>query len=207
VRRVFVPYLVVGSACVLMTVGFQNFENVKFVDTEVAVRAAPPAIFKRIFATAKTFHADEAAITIADAACMRDELKPRDILIAKAMIVEGATRRACATPNCANGSSENIDWVLQPRTTYQRLDGTVLGTANDAGLITLPSNASIGTHNLYYWTGLQDDWTSGANCSSWKSVDPRMFGQSGAALAVDTAMIFQIQQYCDVAQSLVCVEQ
>ena len=190
-----------------MTISFQNFEHVRLEEAQLPRPTAAPAIFKRVFATAGRFKASEVSPAAADAACLKDLLRPSDLVTAKALVVDGLERRACVTPNCASGESENIDWALSPRTTYQRLDGTLVGTTNDAGLLMLPVNAPVGTDAIHYWTGLQDDWTSGSSCDGWSSSDWTKFGHSGAALATDSGLIFQIQQYCNVEQGLLCVEQ
>ncbi|MBK8398092.1 MAG: DUF1554 domain-containing protein [Leptospiraceae bacterium] len=101
----------------------------------------------------------------ADSICQTN--KPADVLVAKAFIVS-STRRACSTPNCSGGISENLNWVLLPNTTYIQPSGTiVMGTTNASGILILPLSTAI-PGNWPYWTGLKQDWTNSVNlCSDW----------------------------------------
>jgi len=88
----------------------------------------------------------------------------------KALLVDGTTRVACTSAQCAtSGAAEGSDWALAPNTKYVRPDGTtVIGTTSAAAIFPFPLAASIGTSGVSYWTGLNANWTTSADsCSGW----------------------------------------
>jgi len=104
-------------------------------------------------------------IANADALCMNDDYKPAGSSTYKAMLVDGTRRVACTTTNCSEGgTSENVDWVFKPNTTYTQSDGTTPIFTTDAhGVFDLEANLltnSFDTSASTYFTGLMGDWTS-----------------------------------------------
>ena len=102
-------------------------------------------------------------IANADALCMNDDYKPAGSSTYKAMLVDGTNRVACTTALCSGGTSEHIDWVLQPNAEYYRSDGTTLILKTNAnGIFDFGANLtnSFDTSASTYFTGLMGDWTS-----------------------------------------------
>ncbi len=135
----------------------------------------------------------------------------------KAMITDGATRVACATPYCGGGASENVDWPLAANVTYYTSEGLVLGTTSAAGIFTSDfSNPVTPGYIVFTLLGLKTDWTSYSPaelCSSYTSAD-----QSGSYLGNATqtgiaSFLFYSVSNCEnlttgvLQQKLVCVEQ
>lgn len=93
-------------------------------------------------------------------------------------LIGGTQRSVCATPDCEGGANP-VDWVLQPETTYTRVDGAVMFTTNADGIFTdwpMPQEFAPGINQA---SGLNNDWTvrDGLHCDDWTT-------QSGADAAV-----------------------
>jgi hypothetical protein len=137
----------------------------------------------------------------------------------KAMIVDGANRRACTTANCVtSGLAENIDWVLRPNVTYvTNPAGLPIFTAdwnsvwNFAG--TAPTGGSlfnqISILSQPVWTGLTANWLvansfGDLDCGDW-------FGGSDGAYGISDATTGALNNYgtasCAESKYLYCVEQ
>ncbi len=126
----------------------------------------------------------------------------------KALIVDGAVRRACTSPNCTtSGISENIQWVIRPNITYLRGDlFTIIGTANFNGIVPLPLTTSITGAADTAWTGLEIDWTTNSNtCGDWSSIGS--LGQYGSGSSTGGFSISTTSTLCLSALSVYCVEQ
>lgn len=177
----------------------------------------------KTFVTAAAFNGDitsaggqATGIASADALCMADANKPADSSTYKAMLVDGTNRVACTTSLCSAGTSEHIDWVLQPNAEYYRSDGTTLILKTNAnGIFDFGANGdnllsnSIGTTNSTYWTGLMTDWTGDPNnrCLGWVlgEMGPTL-GAYGMGDQTDSSSIYG-SDFCDAVRRLVCVEQ
>lgn len=131
----------------------------------------------------------------------------------KALMVDGSTRVACTSNNCATGgTAEQIDWVFSPSTIYIRTDGTLIGSTNSLGLLTFPltNDFSAATSFTDIWTGLGGNWTTSPNtCAGWSNGTNTVNGslanasQQTSDLAVTGATAFCINPGGLIA----CVEQ
>ncbi|NLD28214.1 MAG: DUF1554 domain-containing protein [Myxococcales bacterium] len=156
------------------------------------------------------------AISNADAFCMNDSNYPGNGVY-KAMIVNGVTRNACTSSNCeTNGTTEHIDWVLLPDTTYVRADLTkVIGRTTDKGIFNfniaeLTNAFSDITEEIETWTGLDDEWrtVTGYTCQDWTEDDANRTGYIGLCNSKDGEAIAAFEQSCDRDNvKIVCVEQ
>lgn len=145
----------------------------------------------------------------ADARCMSDSAYPGSGIY-KALIVDGTTRRACSTANCAGGSAEHINWVLRPGTTYKRLlsGQTIATTMASAGIFVFPLTNSLDSSGLYYAAGFAStaDWRTAANtCTGWSSAAG--LGELGDRTQVNSAAIFATSAVCTAPENLICVQQ
>lgn len=142
----------------------------------------------------------------ADAKCSADTRAKGGVF--KALLVDGTTRRACATPDCS-GEREGIDWVLRPNMEYRRsYDENVIATTNVKALLPNPLTTPVADAGLAMamsWTGLNTDWTTGSHCSNWSTADSsltptwKIHAQSNY-LSATTA--------CDATNaSFICVQQ
>jgi hypothetical protein len=145
----------------------------------------------------------------ADALC--NASRPAGVSSAKAFIVNGSTRIACATPYCSSGgASEHKDWVLQPSTTYYRPDETPIDTTSSIGLLTVPLTNAFSDSNYEIWTGLYSYWlTSPAICNGWTSAaSSGVYGYVGLTDATDYSAYAKYLQYCNRTYvRLACVQQ
>lgn len=164
---------------------------------------------KKIFVTDATFNGNFGGIAAADVKCNEDLSKPKNGLY-KAMLVDGVTRRACATDNCG-GSQASIDWVMRPNYQYIRADGTTpIGTANKYGTLNFPLTNSITTVSTSVWTGLSPNWRDGLDsCINWTAdTGAPIFGSSASdASAIGTGAVTNDRRPCDELLPLYCVEQ
>jgi hypothetical protein len=163
---------------------------------------------KLIFLTAMPKKANFGGISGADTLC---NASPPAAGTYKALLVDGTTRVACSSVDCAtDGAAEGIDWVLTPDTTYVREDGTtVIGTTNSAGIFAFPLTSSIGTLSVSYWTGLNSDWTtSDDTCTGWTQTSGA-FASEGLADADDDQAIMGVNESCATLAGafFACVEQ
>lgn len=170
--------------------------------------------FCRIFATAATA-TKNGGITGLDAQCNADTNKPSGGGTYKALVSDGAIRRACTTAACSTGTGEHIDWVLKPNKEYRRKDGTtVIGTTTANGVFGFPLTNSpeilaniVVTNGIA--TGLSANWTSSANdCLDWSS---NAGGNSSTVGTWDSTNAGVIDgggtSGCSNAHMLLCVEQ
>lgn len=149
------------------------------------------------------------SIASADAKCMSDFAYPGTGTY-EALLVDGISRQACSTASCGTGSSEHIDWVLQPNTTYVQSDGaTVIGTTDSNGIFPFPLENNFTTFTSGSpWTGLETDWTNNINnCVLWASNLPADNGQVGDMGQTTSSSISLFSLACSQVQSLLCVQQ
>ena len=196
----------------LGNVGLGNETDSRFFDrylqfcnrTNVLMYCAeqlPPG--KIIFTTNAQPSGDLGGVAGADAACQAEAPTPGTF---KALIVDGSSRVACTTSDCANGPSEHVDWPLAAQTLYYRIDSTVIGSTDANGLFLFPLDASPARRSVEVWTGLNTDWTTGETCAAW--TDSTAYGVNGLSDAADDASIYVYQQFCDRSNvSLYCVQQ
>lgn len=174
----------------------------------------------KTFVTAAAFNGDiqtaggqATGIASADYLCMTDTNKPADSSTYKAMLVDGTNRVACTTSLCSGGTSEHIDWVLQPNAEYYRSDGTTLILKTNAnGVFDFGANLtnSFDTSASTYYTGLLGDWNFDWNdiCLGWTTDDigPGGIGAYGLGDQKNYSSIFGTD-FCNAVRRLVCVEQ
>jgi hypothetical protein len=165
----------------------------------------PPVIHNVLYLSANA-GLGNLGVAGADNAC--NQARPPGLATAKAMIVDGVTRRACTSANCTTGgASEHIDWVFAPMTSYYLADGTTfVGATNAAGLLVGPLQTPVAANGAF-WTGLSNDWTGSNNCVGWTSVGS--VGSVGRASVTDipTFISQTTTSTCGIAALYLCVGQ
>ena len=164
---------------------------------------------KIIYVTSMPLTANFGGISGADAQC---NTSPPTVGSYKALLVDGTTRVACTSAQCAtSGAAEGVDWVLAPNTKYVRADGTtVIGTTSAAAIFAFPLTASIGTNGYSYWTGLNADWTTSSDsCSGWTQTTSGFSASEGLANTSDSQAISGVSDSCATLAGafFACVEQ
>ncbi|MEZ4368562.1 MAG: DUF1554 domain-containing protein [Kofleriaceae bacterium] len=151
-----------------------------------------------------------------DDSCNTDVKRPVTTSTYKAFLVDGTTRVACTTDNCmGGGATEHVDWVLKPSREYRRLDGTtVIGTTNEAGLLTFPLTNSVEDISQLVVTnatstGMTATWTTSANtCNGWTTAMAGVSNAIGLWDATSTDLIGGIgSSGCSNVEMFLCVEQ
>ncbi len=180
-------------------------------DTDPPVDTDPPAPGLYLFVTDAGSVGNLGGVSGADARCNASPVKPVGSGTFKAMLADDNTRHACTTSLCVTGGAwENLNWVLQPSTTYFRPDGTQIGSTTAAGIFTSVT-VGIGTNNSEVWTGLAYDWTNSSNssnCTNWTDGTGNTLGNVGLADETGTDLIARYLQYCDRSNVLIyCAEQ
>jgi hypothetical protein len=126
-----------------------------------------------IFEVAATGSGNMGGVTGADALC--NASLPTGVSSAKALLVDGSTRVACTSSNCATGgATEHVDWVLTANTTYYMSDGvTVFGTTDSIGLFNFPLTTAMNSTGNPVQTGMNGQtgslWVAHGTCSAWTS--------------------------------------
>lgn len=140
----------------------------------------------------------------ADRFCMTDDANPGAGTF-KALI-GGTERSICADADCAGGANP-VDWVLQPETTYTRVDGAVMFTTNADGIFTdwpMPQELAPGRNQA---SGLDKDWTirEDLHCDNWTHPSDAMVAVGWTA-SLDGGFLNGGLLKCE-RLPLVCVEQ
>jgi hypothetical protein len=175
------------------------------------------AAIKKIFLSNAQPGGNMGGVTGADALCDGDANKP-DGATYKALLVDGANRRACVNANCTpTNGGDGLDWVFQPNATYYRDDGggnftAVIATnASRVAAFPLATNGFSASGANEYWTGLETDWTvafSGVDldCANWAGAGS---GQTGIGGSASSDAVSFGTPLCAIAGSyhLLCVEQ
>ncbi len=168
----------------------------------------------KVFVTAATFQGNFGTVTAADQICATDIRHPGDGTYKALITYENGSRRACTSANCETaGASEGVDWVLQPNTTYTRLDGTVIGKTTSAAILPLPLTNPFSATAGRAWTGFSvPAWTSPVNqgCNNWTSTASMAPPGGGSSTINDGSnfnMAFAFGVNCSGSISLICVEQ
>ena len=141
----------------------------------------------------------------ADSLCSSDAARPNASSY-KAVLVDNVTRRASTGPNDGLGQ---IDWVLGANIVYRRPSDNFTVMITNAQRI-FPFGALTNTIDaiaLFYWTGLNVDWTTGTNCSGWASAAGGVFGVRGNSGGVTSTSLNAVSDSaCNIAQGLLCAE-
>lgn len=175
----------------------------------------------KIFITATTSNGSFGGAAAADAICNADANKPTGGGTYKAMLADGTDRRACTTDNCSTGgTSEHIDWVLKPNTTYTSSSGTTIATTDANGLFSSSISQAIGSAGVFVWTGITyqqdfgaasafiDRWiNSNGNCNNWTDNSNLVAGEIGQGEATDYRYISGGNPTCNNNYKFYCVEQ
>ena len=174
----------------------------------------------------------------ADYLCNVDANKPADGHTYKAFITDGVNRVACTSANCidANGTSENVNWVLHPNTTYlwNGNPESPVFTSNSNGIYVfgLISTVPVALNGTTYWTGFGEPhltpWTTPTasnSCAAWGTTGNAGTANNAAIGGLDIAeMTNQLtaqgftrgqgngdnpgaNQGCDQVEQLLCVAQ
>lgn len=210
-RLLFLGFLITGCAQYNANSSFLGLLLNQASSSSVTASVASQ---RRIFLSATTHDGNFATIAAADSICNNDANRPATTSTYKAFLVDGTNRNACTSTNCAtNGILENVDWVLQPNTTYYRSNGTTpIFTTNAAAIATFNFTNSFTGTAAVYWTGMRgtpNTWQgSTANrCNFWTDGSAGFQGGTGLGNAVDNSGIRNTSPNCNVLQSLLCVEQ
>jgi hypothetical protein len=170
----------------------------------------------RIFVTQSTYTGNLGGVSGADAKCEADANKPATGTY-KAMLVNEVVnqRQACTSSYCTD-STQNIDWVMKPDTTYIRAsDFAKLSTTNAAGIFRLDispmtSSFAVGAQKSY-WGGFSNPvkWATDSNhCQNWTSSTSGEKGGRGFSNSTDyTSIRGNPVPNCDLSLHLLCVEQ
>ncbi|MBX3721962.1 MAG: DUF1554 domain-containing protein [Turneriella sp.] len=140
-----------------------------------------------IYVTSPTSTGSFGGIAGADSICNNDSGQPDINVYYKAMLVDNAGTRRASSTGAFVGDGQ-VDWVLQPLTTYQQGSwGDVIGTTSSASLFTTITTGSIFAGPVTVWTGFigPSDWRSAASnhCSNWGStVGTGIVGLANGAL-------------------------
>jgi hypothetical protein len=172
---------------------------------------------KRIFVTAAAYDGSLGGIPGADLHCMNDAHHPL-AGIYKAMLADGTSRVSCTSGGENCDASQNVDWVLAANTTYTRVDGTVIGTTNAAGIFSFAGDATlenaVGTSSRRVRTGLNVDWKvhsigCGAmcNCDGFTNATAQNYSALATPNMSNGAGIGGTVDDCTAVASLYCVEQ
>jgi len=160
----------------------------------------------RIFTTAVPYTGALGGASGADNKCANDANKPTTGTY-KAFLSDTIARRACVTPNCGGGSSEHLDWVMQPNKDYVRSIGAVvIGKTDSNGLLTTQTNA-VTVSSVTTWLGFNANWTTEPmlHCSDW--IDGTGASTGTLKDQITTPIIGAASNTCGNSHSLVCVEQ
>lgn len=127
-----------------------------------------------------------------------------------AMIADGTNRVASASPFMGTGQ---VGWVLEPYAAYVNANGQPIGVTGPEALLGRPAEMMtalvnpIGVAAAQVWTGLDDEWTTAADCGDWKSVDANTKGVVGQATdATNGYLHFGESVTCGAQQRLYCVQ-
>lgn len=150
------------------------------------------------------------AVSGADAICNADSANPDTSQYYKAMLSVVSERYACNGDNLC-GSGNNLNWVLQPRTSYYNLNSSLIGITNGQSIFNFPLDLSFGLgSSSNVWTGLSTTWGSvdgGDSCKAWTSSSSDNKGRCGRSAQVDPGAISNDKQDCNGQRKLYCVMQ
>ena len=186
-------------------------------DGDVATTPEVVVVKKMIFVTAGAFDGNLGGPSGADTLCGSDANRPASGTF-KALLADGATRRACVMGNENCLPADHLDWVMAPDVTYVRTDGsTVIGMTSSAGVIPFSNGAnltnSIGTSEVQAFTGMSSDWSlyngcgGTCNCAGFLGNSASDQGPVGAASATNHNAIGDTTIACSATAHLYCVEQ
>lgn len=172
---------------------------------------------KRVWVTSLSYFGNFNAVadmSSPDAACdalSGDTNHPGDGKVYKALMAHSVHR--VATTNGTNSTGQ-FGWVLSPATEYYLKEGS-----NYINRLFLTDSNALPPFPFDYpfngasaWTGLNDNWTTGANCGDWSdSVTPGISGQIGTPGVVDTTSVNFNAVSCLAADAIqnrvICVQQ
>jgi Protein of unknown function (DUF1554) len=132
----------------------------------------------------------------------------------KAMIVDGINRVACTSANCssATGTSENVNWVLSPNTSYTNIHQSILFTTESTGIYTFGSLQDfLSISGADAWTGLSTNWqTAATTCNLWSIGTAVSAGIIGKSLFTTSGLLHYSNISCSgtsMTTGLYCVQQ
>jgi hypothetical protein len=128
-------------------------------------------------------------------------------------LIASTDRVACTSTNCTvGGNSEHLNWVLKPNTKYVRSDGTEVFTTN-ANAIFVFGTAVNGITTVALadgavaWTGMNSIWQTAQTCNGWTTNIIPNLGTTGNDDINSVSMIATLNNMCNAAQLIICVEQ
>ena len=169
----------------------------------------------KIFVTSNNYKGNlkssySSASSGADAICNADNGNPDNSQYYKAMLSVVSERYACIGENLCGGI-HNLDWVLQPRTSYYNVNSSLIGITSSQSIFNFPLDIAFGlgsSNNV--WTGLSTTWGSvdgGDSCKAWTSSSSDNKGRCGRSAQTDPGAISNDKQDCNGERKLYCVMQ
>lgn len=161
---------------------------------------------KFLFATNATYAGNFGSGGFADFVCQNeaDSLNASGLPSGtyKTFAVAGTWRRAMPS---------KIDWVLKPNKEYIDFAGGTFVKAFDTdstALFVFGTGSGISATAAGYWTGLQTDWSTASTCQGWTSNSGSDQGNFASSLDPNVGGISAgTPDFCNVAKSVVCVQQ
>ncbi|MCB1177446.1 MAG: DUF1554 domain-containing protein, partial [Leptospiraceae bacterium] len=174
----------------------------------------PSNLNKRIFITNNAYTGNLGGKSGADEKCNSDPNHPGDGSLFKAMLASNPIsnsedRKACSSPNCTN-SAQNLDWVFQFNTAYNKLQSNeYVFLTNAAGIIeNYNFYSSVDLSQNHIWTGLDSDWTNaGDNCNDWTDSSSSFNGTTGNSITGSGSFHSNEISSCNIPKAILCVEQ
>lgn len=206
------------------SVSCDNSHQFLCAEVKADVPAATQPAYRKIFVTSNTYSPGVMGVDgVArfDGICESEKVAKgfTEDDIFKALVTSngnGGThtkRIACLTAYCGNGTSEQVNWVLDSNREYRREDGTtVIATTNANAIFEYPLTNSITGSADEYWTGFYDTWAIlniGVNddCASWTTNDGGAVGQHGLGNQTDSTAFSKGTVACNINRKILCVEQ
>lgn len=164
-----------------------------------------------IYVTSPTATGNLGGIAGADNICNTDTGQPDINVYYKAMLVDNAGTRRASSTGAFVGDGQ-VDWVLQPFTTYQRgAAGDIIATTDAVSLFSALNPGGIFPLSTSVWTGFNaaNDWRVNAanHCSNWGSNTGNGAAGSSDDLSAGYFMNDTTLPSCGAARALYCVEQ
>lgn len=143
-------------------------------------------------------------ISGADARCMSDSNKPSSGTY-KAVLSDGSARIASVAANAGDGQ---VGWVLYASTEYRRPDGMTVMTTNANKIFVFGALTNFVIATGTYHTGMNADWTPGANCNLWTDNTAGSQTRYGNSNSTGSVAISLTQTACDTTtRGLYCAQQ
>ncbi len=133
---------------------------------------------------------------------------PGESLEYKAFAIDGVNRIACTTGNCNGGTSEHLDWVLNVATDYYSQSKVKIFTTSASSGIINNLDQILDSTGLEFWTGLNNNYTTGLRCSNWNSPLGAFTARTGIGnTTFKDDFISKQSTFCNLTRRVLCVRQ